>query len=94
MDSARNREIQIATSDKVPKLNKLITPILGLFVTVGFFGLLTLAAYKAFPPENERMLDIMTGSLGTAWIGIVMYYFGSSASSSRKQDSLDKMMSK
>jgi len=32
MESARNRETAIATSDKAPMLNKLVTPVLALGV--------------------------------------------------------------
>ena len=36
------------------------------------------------PKENEQILNIMLGSLGTAWTGIVFYFFGSSKSSTEK----------
>src|SRR3990170_3268640 len=39
MADARSREIQITTSDKVPVLNKVITPILALIVVVSTFGI-------------------------------------------------------
>lgn len=91
-DSSRNREIQIANSESAPKLNKIITPLLAIFITLGFFTLLTIACFHGFPPANAELLYIMLGSLGTGWIGIVGYYFGSSIGSSKKQDTIDKMM--
>lgn len=94
LESARNREIQIATSENVPTLNKIIVPILALGVTAGFFTLLTIACFKGFPEANERLLDILLGSLGTAWIMIIGYYFGSSVSSKAKQETIEKFMNK
>lgn len=72
---ARNREIQI--KDK--------TPAIGFYaITVGFFGLLGCMLFHVIPTGNERVLDVMVGSLGTAWIGAVNYYYGSSRSSQSK----------
>lgn len=74
-DSARQREI--AVKDWVPG-------VLALFLTLGFFGLLGWMMYKA-PPEGSRdILNIMLGSLGTGWVTMLAYYFGSSAGSASK----------
>lgn len=76
-DSARKREI--AVKDVTPTL-------LALFVTAGFFGLLGFMAFKTVPPENAAILNTMLGSLGTGWLAILYYYFGSSRGSDRKTE--------
>jgi hypothetical protein len=55
---------------------------LAIGVTVGFFGILY--ALMSGRAEKSNELMIMLGSLGTAWTGIVTFYFGSSASSQNK----------
>jgi hypothetical protein len=73
--SARN--MQVATRSKIPGM-------LAMLVTVGFFGLLGFMCYKDLPTANENALNIMLGSLGTAWIMVVTFYFGSSKGSQDK----------
>jgi len=83
-DSARNREIQV--KDK--------TPSIGFYLlTTGFYGLIAFFCLCALKPDlkpNAEVMDIlkiMVGSLGTAWIGSVNYYYGST-SGSRSKDLL------
>ena len=71
-DRKSARDMQTTTKSLVP-------PILALLVTIGFFGILIGLMTKAFSTSDALML--MLGSLGTAWTGIVSFYFGSSASS-------------
>ncbi len=92
IDSARNREILIASSEKAPLLNKIILPLLAAFVTLGFFGILLFMMLHGIPTANAQVLNIMLGSLGTAWIGIIFYYFGSSMGSAKKSEQLDELM--
>ena len=74
-DRKSARDMQSTTRSLVP-------PILALLVTIGFFGILIGLMTKAFSTSDALML--MLGSLGTAWTGIIAFYFGSSASSQNK----------
>jgi hypothetical protein len=74
---ARTRDI--ATKDGMPAA-------IGSLVTLGFFGLLAALVFYEPPVANAEALYIMLGSLGTAFTGIVTYYFGSSVGSKQKTD--------
>ena len=78
-NSARQREM--AVHDVTPK-------VLASVVTLGFFGILAFMLLRAIPVESRDIVNIMLGSLGTAWTGIIAYYFGSSKSSDRKTELL------
>jgi zinc transporter ZupT len=78
-DRANARDREIKTSDWTPKA-------LGLIITMGFFGLLYYLLRHEPPAGSRDILNIMLGSLGSAWIGVVTYYFGSSAGSARKTE--------
>jgi hypothetical protein len=75
------RAMSIATRDWVPKA-------LAIAVTLGFFGILVLMALHALPDPNRDLVNVVIGSLGTAWISIIGYYFGTSAGSARKTELL------
>lgn len=94
MSNARDREIQISTNEKAPKINKVITPILAIVLTIGFFGILLIMIFHLAPLANQSVLNIMLGSLGMAWGNVVSYYFGSSQGSADKSKQLEKLTNK
>ena len=94
MDSARKREIEIATSEFAPTINKIVTPVLALG-TVGLtfllFGIIVFADVK---PEAKDIIIYVLGALTSAVTMVLGYYFGSSAGSKEKSLQLDEILDK
>jgi energy-converting hydrogenase Eha subunit A len=86
MDSARNREIAVASSVNVPMLNKLVTPLLALGVTALSFILFAILIFVDVKPEAKDILIYILGVLSAAVTQILSYYFGSSQGSKDKDD--------
>jgi len=78
-DRKSARDMQISTKSWIPA-------VLAIAVTIGFFGILVGMMTETFKTSDALML--MLGSLGTAWTGIIGFYFGSSASSQNKDNLL------
>ena len=74
-DRASARDLQKETKSIIP-------PLLSILVTLGFFGIL--GGLMSGKIMTSDALMLMLGSLGTAWTGIIAFYFGSSASSQAK----------
>jgi ABC-type siderophore export system fused ATPase/permease subunit len=91
MDSARNREIQIATADKAPLLNKIVTPVLALIVVLLTFILFYVLMFKQVGNEKDIIIYVL-GVLSAVCTQIVSYYFGSSQGSAQKQTQIDKLI--
>ncbi len=78
-DSARKMQIETRS---------YTVDFLAVFVTFGFFGMLGFMLTQPVPPENKDVLNIMLGSLGTAWVTIIGFFFGSSYGSSFKDQTI------
>jgi hypothetical protein len=81
-DRKSAREMQATTRSMMP-------PLLASAVTVGFFGIVVMMFFNQVDSNNPAIL-MMLGSLGTAWTGIIAYYFGSSAGSQAKTEMMAK----
>jgi hypothetical protein len=80
-DRKSARQMQSTTQSWIPG-------IMAIAVTLGFFGILVGLMTEHFKTSDALML--MLGSLGTAWTGIIAFYFGSSAGSQAKDQLLHK----
>jgi hypothetical protein len=84
---------ELETQDRVSARNmemstqSIIPSVLATVTTIGFFGILILLFFNKVDPSNNALM-IMLGSLGTAWTGVIGFYFGSSHGSQMK----DQMM--
>jgi hypothetical protein len=89
-DSAREREVQISTSDKAPLLNKIVTPVLALTLLGMTFFLFGVVMFDNAPvdPSRKDILIYVLGVLSTVATQVISYYFGSSAGSKAKDDML------
>jgi hypothetical protein len=82
-DSARKREMEVKDS----------TPRYGFYLlSFGFYGVLGYMLVSPLPPGSERVIDIMLGSLGTAWTAAVYYYYGTSHGSAEKTSIIDRVV--
>ena len=94
MDSARKREIEIATSQFAPMINKIVTPILALG-TVGLtFLLFGVIVFVEVKPEAKDIIIYVLGALTSAVTMVLGYYFGSSQGSKEKSMQLDEILDK
>ena len=91
MESARNREVQIATSEHAPLINKIITPLIALSVIGLTFTLFYMVMFKSWGAEKDVVIYIL-GVLSAVTTQIIAYYFGSSSGSKEKSDQLKSLM--
>jgi hypothetical protein len=93
-DSARKREVEIATSEKAPLINKIVTPVLALGVTAITFVLFGFLMFDSSPVEPSRkdVLVYVLGALTAISTQVISYYFGSSVGSKDKSAQLDKVL--
>jgi hypothetical protein len=94
MQSARDREIQIATSEFAPMLNKIVTPILALGTVALTFILYAIIIFTDVDEQSKDILIYVLGALTSAVTMVLGYYFGSSAGSKEKSAQIDDLLGK
>jgi len=84
-DRASARAREMAVRDKVPGR-------LAFVAVAGFFGVLGLMIFVEIPAAAQDPLMIMLGILGAMVTGVINYYFGSSAGSADKNNTIKTLM--
>lgn len=69
-DVANAREREMTLRDRTPA-------VLAAAVTFGLFSIIYLLIFVAIPQDSINIVNIMLGSLSTAWMSVIGYYFGS-----------------
>lgn len=88
-DSARDREMEIATSQHAPYINKVITPYLAIGTVALSFILFGVLIFMEVRPEAKDILIYVLGTLSSALTMVLSYYFGSSQSSAKKTEIME-----
>lgn len=83
-DTANARAREMTIKDSTPH-------ILAYLITTGFFVVLAYLVIYGKPAAGGDVMLVLVGALGTAWTGIIQYYFGSSAGSASKTDAINKI---
>lgn len=94
MQSARDREIQIAVSEHAPMINKIVTPILALGTVTLSFILFAVILFVQVDQASKDIIIYVLGALTSAVTMILGYYFGSSVGSKEKSQQLDEILDK
>lgn len=69
-DVANAREREMTLRDHTPAA-------LAACITAGLFAIIFLLIFVAIPADSINIVNIMLGSLSTAWMTVISYYFGS-----------------
>lgn len=69
-DVANAREREMTLRDHTPAA-------LAACITAGLFAIIFLLIFIPLPQDSMNIVNIMLGSLSTAWMTVISYYFGS-----------------
>lgn len=96
INSARQRETAIATSEHGTKLAKNVAPFLALGTTILTIVLFYFMIFskQQLPPDKKDIILYVLGVLSAILTQIYSYYFGSSAGSAAKSQTLANMQEK
>lgn len=82
-DTVSARDMQKANKSPVPAW-------LTFFITTGFFGLLTALFIYPVPDGSKALIYSATGTLGTVWLVVVHFWFGSTSDTAQVNELLAK----
>lgn len=83
--SARSQTVELAKAGSAIAWG---APVVSVIIAVGFFVMLYLIIRREIPEGSRDLANIMLGSLGSSFTGVVAYWVGSSAGSAQKTAAL------
>ena len=90
--SARDRDAKVSTSAEAPYLNKIIVPCLAIGIIGLSFTLFGVLLFVKVDPAHKDILIYILGVLSAICTQVVAYYFGSSAGSTAKDQTLKRAL--
>jgi hypothetical protein len=84
ISNARQREVQVQTSEYATKLSKNVSPYLALGTTFITLVLFFILIFVSVPKESKEIILYILGVLSAILTQIYSYYFGSSQGSADK----------
>jgi hypothetical protein len=96
LNSARQREVQVQTSEYATQLAKNVAPYLALGTTIITLGLFYVLIFSpnVIKGDSKDIILYILGVLSATLTQIYSYYFGSSAGSAAKSHTIANQMSK
>lgn len=83
--------IEAPVSEKEVPAQDMTPRVLAYAVTSGFFAVLFTLMFVEVAPDTKEVLFVMLGLLGTGWMNVISYFFGSTASSRAKDTTISQM---
>jgi hypothetical protein len=90
--SARDREVKVSTSSEAPFLNKIIVPCLAIGILAASFLVFGVLLFVKVDPAHKDILVYVLGVLSAIDTQVVAYYFGSSAGSTAKDQTIKRAL--
>lgn len=78
-DTTSARDMMVATKSLVP-------PLLTAMLTIGVFSMFIILAFANIPQDNKILFGSCLGTVLTAWLVSVHFWFGSTQDSARKTE--------
>ena len=96
LNSARQREVQVQTSEYATQLAKNVSPYLALGTTLITMILFFILIFRPgeVPQDSKEIILYILGVLSAILTQIYSYYFGSSAGSAAKSHTIANIMEK
>jgi len=81
------RVVTVANGEAPPATARTyISGVLAIVVSVGFMAMLTVLLFQEIPANNKEIFFTGFGIMGSLFVAIVQYYFGSSLGSLKKTE--------
>ena len=90
--SARDRDAKVSTSAEAPFLNKIIVPCLAIGILAASFLVFGVLLFVKVDPAHKDILVYVLGVLSAIDTQVVAYYFGSSAGSTAKDQTIKRAL--